>query len=70
MSLQFVEVDKTFGRTQVLKKVSFSVGHGEIVGLLGPNGSGKTPPMRMAAASNSPETGLVKVRVGQETLSR
>ena len=70
MSLEFVEVDKTFGRTQVLKKVSFSVGHGEIVGLLGPNGSGKTTTMRMAAGSNSPDAGLVKVRVGQETLSR
>ncbi len=70
MSLQFVEVDKTFGRTQVLKKVSFSVSQGEIVGLLGPNGSGKTTTMRLAAGSSSPDAGSVKVRVGQETLSR
>lgn len=41
------EVDRWFGSFQAVKKMSFSVNHGEIFGLLGANGAGKTTTFRM-----------------------
>ena len=38
---------KDFGRTRAVAGVSFHVAAGEIMGLLGPNGSGKTTIMRI-----------------------
>ncbi len=46
------------GRT-VVNKVSFSVGHGEIVGLLGRNGAGKTTSFRMTIGMVRPDGGQV-----------
>jgi len=40
--LQVKEVTKTFGGIIALNRVSFEVGEGEILGIIGPNGSGKT----------------------------
>jgi len=40
--LQVKEVTKTFGGIIALNRVSFEVGKGEILGIIGPNGSGKT----------------------------
>ena len=40
--LSVVSVTKKFGRTTVLHDVSFNVGRSEVVGLLGPDGAGKT----------------------------
>ena len=40
--LQLQEVTKAFGGVLALNKVSFDVHEGEILGIIGPNGSGKT----------------------------
>lgn len=40
--LELQNLQKTFGRQEVLKNISFTMKKGEIVGLLGKNGSGKT----------------------------
>ncbi len=40
--LQIKEVTKTFGGIMALNRVSFDVSEGEILGIIGPNGSGKT----------------------------
>ena len=45
-ALTFDAVDLTFGRRRVLAGVSFSIAQGAFVGVLGPNGSGKTSLMR------------------------
>jgi lipopolysaccharide export system ATP-binding protein len=40
-------LQKSYGRRQVVCGVDFQVGAGEVVGLLGPNGAGKTTSFRM-----------------------
>ena len=40
--LQVHEISKKFGGIQALNRVSFDVNEGEILGIIGPNGSGKT----------------------------
>ncbi|CAB3879849.1 ABC transporter ATP-binding protein [Achromobacter denitrificans] len=56
------EVCKSFGPRQVLHSLSLSVGPGEIVGLLGPNGSGKTTTLRLMAGFYAPDSGRITIR--------
>jgi ABC-2 type transport system ATP-binding protein len=55
-----IEVDglvKRFGDRTVVDHVSMSVAEGEIVGFLGPNGSGKTTTIRMMCGLLTPDEG-------------
>jgi ABC-2 type transport system ATP-binding protein len=52
---------KEFGRTTAVRDVSFHAGDGEVIGLLGPNGSGKTTIMRTLAGYFPPTSGRVSV---------
>ena len=45
--IQFENIYKAFGKLEVLKGVSASVGGGGITAILGPNGSGKTTLIKM-----------------------
>jgi sodium transport system ATP-binding protein len=59
------DLHKTFaakaGPVKAVDGVSFVARDGEITGLLGPNGSGKTTTMRMLYAAMAPERGRVRV---------
>jgi gliding motility-associated transport system ATP-binding protein len=52
---------KEFGRTVAVRDVSFGAADGEAIGLLGPNGSGKTTIMRTLAGYFPPTSGRVSV---------
>lgn len=52
---------KTFGTTQALKNISFSVNEGEIFGFIGPDGSGKTTLFRIIATLLLPDEGKMEV---------
>ena len=56
--LQIREVSKAFGEHQVLNKISFSVGEGEIYGLIGKNGAGKTTLMNIISGIMSADSGV------------
>ncbi len=51
------DLGKTFGSTQAVDRLSFDVQPGEIFGLVGPDGAGKTTTLRMLAGVLSPDAG-------------
>ncbi|OUS71354.1 multidrug ABC transporter ATP-binding protein [Paenibacillus sp. MY03] len=59
--LQLKDVVKRYGTKPALSGVSFEVGPGKIIGLLGSNGSGKTTIMKLAAGLMQPTSGSVAV---------
>jgi lipopolysaccharide export system ATP-binding protein len=57
--LRAAELEKSYGRRQVLKSVSVEVHPGEVVGLLGPNGAGKTTTFYCVVGLARPDAGSV-----------
>lgn len=57
--LQTENLVKKYGGRTVVDKVSITVNQGEIVGLLGRNGAGKTTSFRMTIGMITPESGKV-----------
>jgi len=54
-----VGISKRFGKVGVLENISFDVGEGEVLVLLGASGSGKTTILRIIAGLEMPYTGKV-----------
>ncbi|MFX1253480.1 MAG: ABC transporter ATP-binding protein [Promethearchaeota archaeon] len=52
---------KSFGSVKAVNKLSFEVKSGEIFGLLGPNGSGKTTTVKMILGLLEPDEGEISV---------
>src|SRR3712207_3050003 len=64
MNMNAIEVNhisKSYGKVQALHDVSFTVGKGEIFGLIGPDGAGKTSMYRILCSLLLPETGTATV---------
>src|SRR2546428_4728206 len=62
MSIELKNVSKAFGAVAAVNRVSFAVKEGELVGLLGPSGGGKTTVLRMIAGLEIPTGGDVLIR--------
>ncbi|WP_282060749.1 sugar ABC transporter ATP-binding protein [Roseobacter litoralis] len=58
---QLNKVDKTFPGVHALKAVDFTIGRGEIVGLVGENGAGKSTLMKVIYGAYQPDGGSVTV---------
>lgn len=54
-------VSKSYGRVKALDDVSFSVGKGEVFGLIGPDGAGKTSMFRILCTLLLPDEGSATV---------
>jgi len=52
---------KTFGGTRALDGASFSLGAGEIVGLVGHNGAGKSTLIKIVAGAYAPDGGTISI---------
>jgi ABC-2 type transport system ATP-binding protein len=57
LAIDVGKLNKSFGRKHVVKDFSLQVRSGEIMGFLGPNGSGKTTSIRMMCGLLRPDSG-------------
>src|SRR5215467_14327833 len=60
-AVELVDLCKTFGTTCAVDHLTFTVQPGEIFGLLGPNGSGKTTTINMLSGLSAPTSGEIRV---------
>jgi branched-chain amino acid transport system ATP-binding protein len=59
--LQVLDLQKSFGGLRAVDALSFEVHAGEVLGLLGPNGSGKTTALNLIAGTLPPSGGSVRL---------
>ncbi len=55
--IEAININKSFGKLQVLKDISFSSGVGECIALIGPNGCGKTTLIKCLLGMVVPDSG-------------
>ena len=68
MKIVLENIHKSYGKRNIVNRVSLSVSQGEIVGLLGPNGAGKTTTFYIATGLEKPNQG--KVWLDNEDITR
>jgi ABC-2 type transport system ATP-binding protein len=60
-AIEIKDLCKSFGKFQAVDRLTLTVQQGEIFGLLGPNGSGKTTTINMISGLSVPSSGEVRV---------
>jgi ABC-2 type transport system ATP-binding protein len=60
-AVTFAGVTKVYGQLRALDGVTLAVGRGEMFGLIGPDGAGKTTAIRLACGLLRPDAGTVSV---------
>ena len=60
-AIEVHNLSKSYGKVQALDSVSFSVERGELFGLIGPDGAGKTTLFRLLATLLNPDSGSATV---------
>ena len=60
-ALEITDVHKSFGKQKVLDGLSLRVEEGEIVGLLGPNGCGKSTVLNIIGQLLLPDAGQINL---------
>lgn len=57
--ISWVELNKSFGKTQVLQDMEGSIEQGDIVILSGPSGSGKSTLLNILGLLEAPDRGII-----------
>ena len=60
-SIEVINLSKSYGSKEAVKKVNFKIKKNEIIGLLGPNGCGKTTTIAMILGLLKPSSGNVLI---------
>ena len=60
--LEVKNIQKSFGKTEVLKGIDFSIEKGEVLALIGSSGSGKTTLLRCLNFLETPDKGTISVK--------
>jgi ABC-2 type transport system ATP-binding protein len=60
-TVETFQISKSFKGVKVVDNVSFTIGQGEIFGMVGPNGAGKTTTIRMLMDIIKPDSGEIKI---------
>ena len=60
--IELKDISKSFSGRKVLNQINLSIKKGDIVGLIGRNGSGKTVLMKCICGFLTPEQGRIKFR--------
>jgi len=61
ISLEIINLSKTYGSKEAVQNISFEVNQNEIIGILGPNGCGKTTTIGMILGLLRPTKGKVLI---------
>ena len=61
--VELKNISITFGKRQILDKISFNINQGEILGMLGPNGVGKSTIFHLITGLIKPDYGYVNFEV-------
>lgn len=59
--LKISGLNKSFGKIEVLKDISFEVSKGEVVVIIGPSGTGKSTLLRCINYLEKPDSGIVEI---------
>ena len=59
--LECDNVSKKINKQMIVEKISFSVKEGEILGFIGPNGSGKTTTIKLILNLYKMDSGYIKI---------
>ena len=68
--LEIIELSKSYNSKEAVKNISFKVNESEIIGILGPNGCGKTTTIGMILGLLKPSSGKVLVNGIEVELKR
>ena len=60
-SIKVIDLKKNYGNKEAVKNINFEIKENEIIGLLGPNGCGKTTTIGMILGLLKPTTGKVLI---------
>ena len=60
-SIEVINLSKSYGSKEAVKKINFKIKENEIIGLLGPNGCGKTTTIRMLLGLLKPSNGEILI---------
>jgi len=60
-SIKVIDLKKNYGNKEAVKKINFEIKENEIIGLLGPNGCGKTTTIGMILGLLKPTSGQVLI---------
>ena len=64
--LQVKNLDKSFGKSNILQNINLTIGKGEVYGLIGENGAGKTTLLRLIGGLVRPSGGSITIRTDKQ----